>query len=92
MNNKSIYLFEKKKYIYIFVFQNRRILGAKTGRSRQVRLFEEMTINNNFLVGKLFGFVDIDIECKKISVSANIGRLKLSTKWSESGISKTFLL
>ena len=25
------------------------------------------------LVGKLFGCVDIDIECKNISISANIG-------------------
>ena len=30
--------------------------------------------------GKLFGFVHIDIECKNISISGDIGGLILSTK------------
>ena len=30
------------------------------------------------VVGKLFDFVDIDIECKNISISANIGAENVS--------------
>ena len=40
---------------------------------------------------KLFGFVDIDIECKNISILVDIVRLRLFTKESASGIPKTFL-
>ena len=46
-------------------------------------------------MGKLCGCVDIDIECKNIPILADItggGGVILSTKWSESGIPKTFFV
>ena len=41
-------------------------------------------------MGKSFGFVHIDIECKNISISGDIGGLILSTKYSEFRKTKTF--
>ena len=44
------------------------------------------------LVVKLFGCVDIDIERKNISISADIEGAILSTKQTESGTPKAFFV
>ena len=65
-------------------------LNSNTSYYKYTELCEQ-TLNELQLVGKSFGCVDIDIECKNISISANIGGLILSTKYIKSGIPKTLL-
>ena len=60
--------------------QKQKMWTDKRTKNGQMNRRNYTNFERNLVGGKLFGFVSIDIECKNISISGDIGGFILSTK------------